>query len=172
MAARSRRTRNARLWLAASAAATVAFLPGWPFLHLDEPVHWGVLGFLAVVFLLGRGGRAGRALGRRRRRLVRLFLVGLPAVYVASWLRFPAGETALGVELLGLALWLGLAWYGGRSDFILWAGCAAHALWDAAHFQRTAFVPDWYVAACVAADLGVAGFVLLSLHGHRHDEGH
>ncbi len=164
--ARSTRTRNARLWLALSAAVAVGFLPGWPFLHLDEPVHWGVLGFLLVALLLGRGHRVGRALGPRRRRLVRLFLLALPVVYVASWLRFPAGEAALGVELVGLGIWLGLAWYGGRSDRVLWAGCALHALWDAAHFQRASFVPDWYVAACVAADLGVAGFVLLSLHGH------
>ncbi|MEW6323120.1 MAG: hypothetical protein AB1635_18785 [Acidobacteriota bacterium] len=65
--------------------------------------------------------------------------------------------------MLGLVLWVFIARRAARSDVFLWMGCALHAVWDAAHFGRAAFIPEWYAAACVAADLGVAGYVLMRL---------
>jgi hypothetical protein len=35
-----------------------------------------------------------------------------------------------------------------------------HAVWDAFHFGNAEYVPDWYIIACIAADLGLAGFLL------------
>lgn len=95
--------------------------------------------------------------------MVAFFLVGLPLIYVADWLRFGGSGPELWVELTGLALWISLAFYARRSDLILWLGCAAHALWDAAHYARVEFVPDWYMAACIAADVGIGAFVLMSV---------
>ena len=44
-----------------------------------------------------------------------------------------------------------------------WVLCVGHAAWDALHFDRVGFVPDWYVAACLAVDIGLGAFVLLNL---------
>jgi len=48
-----------------------------------------------------------------------------------------------------------IAALAARYDRVLWLGCAGHAMWDVLHFERVSYVPDRYVAACIAADPGV-----------------
>ena len=69
------------------------------------------------------------------------------------------GMTGLTVELVGLVIWCGLAIAALRRPVLLPIGIALHAVWDAAHFGHVDFVPDWYIIACIAADLGLAGYL-------------
>jgi hypothetical protein len=138
-------------------------VPDWPHRHLDDPSYLGVIAFLVLVGLvLSADVRAWRPSGGGRR-LIRLLLVGLPVIYVGNRLRWGGSGPELAVELLGLAVWVGFARQAGKHEHALWLGCVAHALWDVLHFQQVAYVPDWYVLACVAADLGLGAFVLLAL---------
>ncbi len=145
--------------------AALSVVPDWPHRHLDDPSYWGLLGYLAVFLSLCVRRPRTFATDTSDRRLIRLFLLGLPLVFVADWLRFGGSTAELGIELLGLAIWVGLAFRSGRSDLALWMGCAAHAVWDGLHYGRVDFVPGWYVTACLAADIGLAAFVLLVLRG-------
>lgn len=152
------------LLLVLAALSALAVVPDWPHRHPGDPSYWGLVGGLLVIGLaLLRSSRPWTR-GSTNRRLIQLFLLGLPVVYVADWIRWDGSPGELLVQVIGLAVWAGLAIRAGRSDMALWIGCASHALWDALHFGRAGFVPDWYVVACVAADLGLGAFVLLSLH--------
>lgn len=154
-----------RLFLLAATASALAVVPDSPHRHLDEPAYWGLIGFLVVIVLIL--GRASASFSRDggSRRVVRAFIVGVQVIYVASWMRWGGTAGQLALQLGGLCVWIALAWRAGRSDPALWGGCVAHALWDAVHFGRVGFIPDWYVAACLAADLGLGAFVLLTLSG-------
>jgi hypothetical protein len=155
--------RSAQVLLLLAAGAAVAVLPGASTWELGSPWYWGVAGFFVVaVTLLTRTGRSW-AVGSPNRRLVRMFLVGLPMVYVAGAIVQRSGGLEMAIQLAGLAAWGGLAGVGRRSDTALWAGCVAHAIWDAMHLGRSPLVPTWYVTACVAADVGVGAFVLMAL---------
>lgn len=77
------------------------------------------------------------------------------------------GRAAWALQLAGLGIWGALAVRARRSDAALWGGCAAHALWDAAHFQRVGFVPGSYAAACLAPDVGLGGYILVRLRERR-----
>jgi hypothetical protein len=47
-----------------------------------------------------------------------------------------------------------------RAPWLLAAGIAGHGLlWDAWHFNRGGFVPDWYVLACLVVDLTFGFYV-------------
>lgn len=153
------------LLLVVTTLAALSVVPEWPFSRLDDPSYWGLLGYLVVFVLLLVRRDAGWSERAPNRRVVRLFLVGAALVYVADWLRFGGTGVELGVELVGLGVWSALALRAGRSDLALWGGCVAHALWDGLHFGRVDFVPDWYVAACLAVDVGLGAFVLLRLAG-------
>ncbi len=146
-----------------ASAAVLGVVPDWPHRHAGDPTYWAVLGYLLIAVLLVartpdlRTGGAGR-------RMIRVFLVALPLVYVFSWFRNGGTSAAgLGLQLAGLAVWAGFAVKAARSDAALWLGCAVHVVWDAAHFGRSGYIPDWYVTACVAADLGIAAWVLMRL---------
>lgn len=126
-----------------------------------------MLGYGVVFLLLTlRRGRSWEP-GSGQRRVVVAFLLGLPVVFVASRLRFGGSGAALAVELGGLAIWLGVAAAARRSDAALWAGCAGHGIWDALHLGRAGFIPDWYVAACLAVDVGLGAYALLGLREAR-----
>lgn len=131
-------------------------VPEWPLAHLDDPSHWGVLGYAVTLMMLLELRRRGVRGSRFERNWLLLFLMGMPVVFLANWARFGAEPSWLGVELLGLALYWALALLAvARSPWFLAAGIAAHALWDVWHFGRAAFVPDWYVAGCVIVDLAL-----------------
>lgn len=156
-------TRSADVLLVFATLAALAVVPDWPHRHLTDPSYWGVIGFLllAVVMLGRRAGSWGA--GSANRRTVLAFLVLVPVVYVADRIRFGGSGVELGLQLGGLATWVVLAVVARRSDLALWLGCVLHALWDAAHFGRVSFVPEWYAAACLAADVGLGASVLVWL---------
>ncbi len=154
----------ARLLLGIATLAALAVLPGWPHRHLDDPSYLGVIGFAVVAALLLRS-KGGMDPGSANRRRVGIVLFALPVVYVANLLRWGGSATELGIQLVGLAAWVWLAWRSRRSDAALWLGMALHALWDAAHYGRVGFIPEWYATAYIAVDVGLAGYVLLGLRG-------
>jgi hypothetical protein len=152
-----------RLFLVVATLTALVVVPDWPQAHLDDPSYWGVVGFLVVVAIVLYGGSGSWQPGGRERRLILILLLGLPVVYVANWARWGGSWSALSVELGGLAVWVGFAVKARTSNTALGLGVAGHGVWDALHFGRTGFIPDWYVAACIAADLGLGAFVLLTL---------
>jgi hypothetical protein len=149
--------------LAVAALAVAAVVPEWPLAGVTNPSYWGVAGFLVFVLLVLFGGGTSWSPGSLNRRLVITFLVGLQLVYVANWMRFGGSSLELGVQLGGLLVWLAFAAVGRRSDTALWIGCVLHGLWDAVHFGRIEFVPQWYGALCIAADVAVGAYVLNQL---------
>ena len=76
----------------------MAVVPDWPHRHLDDPSYWGLLAYL-VVFVLVLALTSG-GVGRTGRALLRVFLFGLPLIYVANWVRF-GGSTAVSQERHG-----------------------------------------------------------------------
>jgi len=155
--------RSANLLLVLATMAALALVPDWPHRNLTDPNYWAVVGFLVLVFLvLARGGGSWNP-GSANRRTILAFLVLVPVVYVADWVRFGGSHLELGIQIGGLGFWVFLAVTARRSDIALWLGCVLHALWDATHFGRVSFVPEWYAAACLAADVGLGAFVLIHL---------
>ncbi len=143
-------------------AATIALfwiVPEIPLLHLDDPSHWGVMGYAATLVVV-----AARLLGRRsaasERRWMVGFLVGMPLIYVADWVRFGGTIGWLGIEVMGVALYTAAAWLSMRRvPWLLPAGIMGHALWDVAHYDSTAFVPNWYALGCVVVDVALGLYV-------------
>lgn len=161
-----------RTWLpfVPVAAVTVALfwiVPESPFAHLDDPSHWGVLGYGLTVVLLVAVQVAGR--GRRRlaeRDLLVAFLAAMPVIYLADWLRFDRASLWIGVEVLGAAAFWTLTWLGAvRSPWYLAVGIAAHALWDVWHLGTVSYVPRWYALACGIIDPPLGLYVALRLRG-------
>ncbi|MCB4458434.1 hypothetical protein [Leisingera sp. McT4-56] len=146
-------------FLALVTFVALLFVPDLPTRHLDDPSHWGVLGFLGVAGIVAVQ-KSWDLENPLIRGLFTLFLAGLPVIYVANWLRWGGSTEALWLELLGLAFWMGLAVLSRWRTDIIWIGVGLHAVWDAFHFGNTEYVPDWYIIACIAADLGLAGFLL------------
>ncbi|WP_342075062.1 hypothetical protein [Yoonia sp. SS1-5] len=147
-----------RLYLAVIAVTALIFVPALPFLHLDDPSHWGVLGFAATAFLL-LSPASDYWPRPRLHTILTVFVIALPVIYVANSLRWNGGLTGLSVELAGLVIWCSLAIAALRRPVLLPIGIALHAIWDAAHFGHVDYVPDWYIIACIAADLGLAGYL-------------
>lgn len=161
---------SAMLLLAASLSA-VLVVPGLPYLQLHDPGHWGLLAFLAVAALFLRKRHASWSPRSMNRFNARCVLAGMPVIYVAyAFLEGGSGHSLLW-ESSGLAFWVVLAIMAGRRLELIWIGVLLHAIWDAAHFGRTDYVPDWYSAACLAADIGLAGFIRMSLLETRSDGG-
>jgi hypothetical protein len=92
------------------------------------------------------------------RRLLALFLLLMPVIYLGMVALHGGGAGWLGVELAGQAAFATIAIVGlRRSGWVLVAGLAAHGLlWDSWHHGRAAFMPDWYATACLIVDVGWA----------------
>src|ERR1051326_8754636 len=98
------------------------------------------------------------------RNLLAGFLVIMPLVYVA---RYVFAATSGGatywfwVEVLGTAIFVTLAVLGvKRSPWFLAIGMVLHGLaWDAWHYRNSAYIPDWYVIACLAVDPSFGAYV-------------
>lgn len=161
--------RSANLFLIVTTFAALVMVPDWPHRHLQDPSYWGVAGFVVVVLRILYRPDGSWAQGGANRRTVRIFLAGLPLIYVADWLRFGGSGWELAIQAAGLGVWVFLAVRARSSDLALWFGCVAHGLWDAAHFGHVSFVPQWYVAACIAADVGLGAYVLLQLKAASWD---
>lgn len=164
------RTPPAPFLLILATLSALAVVPDWPHRHLDDPSYWGVVGFVGLAVVALRRADAPWTAGSANRSLVRWFLIALPLIYVASWFRWGGSGGELALQAAGLLTWAGLSVLARRSDLALWGSCALHALWDAAHFGRVGFIPEWYAAGCLAADLGFAAFVVLGLARDRPAE--
>ena len=90
------------------------------------------------------------------RRVLALFLLLMPAIYLGMLALHGGGPGWLGAELAGQAAFATIAVVGlRRSGWVLVAGLAAHGLlWDSWHHGRTTFMPDWYASACLIVDVG------------------
>ncbi len=146
--------------LVAATLVSLTIIPDWPWKHLDDPAYWGVVGFFLVLVPLAwhRSGRGGGPVGERR--LLLAFLAAMPLIYLACWLRFGGTRSALLIELAGGVIYWTITWLAARgSPWILAIGIAGHGLWDAAHYGRTDYVPDWYALACLVVDVGVGAWV-------------
>lgn len=144
--------------VAGATAALVWIVPASPFAHLDDPSHWGVIGYGVTVLLLVLRRLRGRGRHFPERDLLAAFLAAMPVIYLADWLRFDGSSAWIAVEAAGALAFWALAWLGAaRSPWFLAVGIAGHALWDVWHFGNVTFVPDWYVLACAVVDpaLGV-----------------
>jgi hypothetical protein len=141
---------------------TAAALAITPWTHdLWEPCHLAFYGAAATVLVYG-WARVSPSRTTRRWEIgvTAAFLAAMPLIYLARCLFF--GPTPRGVwlalELVGMALYVGLAWLGlARSHWFFVLGIAAHGLgWDAWHFHRSAYVPDWYAIGCLVIDVAVS----------------
>ncbi len=156
--------------LLAVIAATITLfwiVPEFPLAHLDDPSHWGVIGYAVTVVVIG-----ARVLGRlsaaTERRWMVSFLIGMPLIYVANWRRFGGTGGWLSVELFGVFLYGAVAWLSlRRSPWFLPVGIAGHGLWDGAHYDKTDFVPNWYVVGCLVVDVAVAVYLATRLSESR-----
>jgi hypothetical protein len=107
------------------------------------------------------------------RRVLALFLAGMPLVYVASWLVTRGAGTGGGwlwVEIAGFPLYTALAILGiRRSPWLLAAGIAAHGLaWDSWHyFTKTAYIPGWYAIGCFLVDIGLGIYIATRIPAWR-----
>jgi len=111
------------------------------------------------------------------RRLLALFLLLMPTVYLGS-LALHGGDRAwLATEIAGQLVFATLAVAGLRgSGWLLVFGIAAHGvLWDLWHHGRTPFMPDWYATGCLIVDVGWALYAASRVpvwHGLARTERH
>jgi len=139
--------------LVAATAALVWMVPANPLAHLDQPPHLAVLGYALTLITMAALAPLGARGHRHLRRALAGFLIGMPLVYLASWVLHGRGWWGLAVELAGLALYATLAALGQLRSFrLVVAGIAAHGLWDLAHYRQTDYIPDWYTLACALID--------------------
>lgn len=130
---------------------------------LPAPDYWGVAGSLitcATVIYLRRWSGAG---SRAELTLWAIFLVLMPVVYVAAWIRAGVVTAALGVEIAGFVAYGVVALLGRRSPWFLVAGIGAHGLWDAWHIGNLAFpgpryITRWYAIFCLIIDVAFAAY--------------
>lgn len=136
-------------------AALFWIVPESPLGRLDDPSHWGVLGYVGVVGLLL--WRAARGTPAWSRRTMTVFLVAMPMIYLADWARFGGSGGWLAVEIAGALVYWALAWLATiRWLWLLPVGIAGHGLWDLGHLGPAApYVPDWYALACVVVDVAL-----------------
>ncbi|MEM9301077.1 MAG: hypothetical protein AAGE01_03145 [Pseudomonadota bacterium] len=154
---------TALAWIAIVVGSFVAvtFIPDWPWRHLGDPSHWGVIGYVAFLPLLV----VSRNRTRREQSLLVSFLAAMPLIYIANALVFDASPTWLLIQGAGLLLFAAIALLGWRVAYgFIVVGLVGHGIWDLVHHGRTSFVPDWYTLACGAVDFGLAAFVALRLH--------
>jgi hypothetical protein len=142
--------------LAVTTLALLWIVPEFPLTHLDNPSHWGVVGYAATLVVLLAYRLRGIRGSRHEFSLLTAFLAGMPVIYIAAWLRYGGTTDWLAIELVGLVLYWILAILGvTRSPWFLVLGIAAHGLWDLGHYHRSEYVPDWYAVGCAAIDLAM-----------------
>ena len=117
------------LAIVAVVAATSALfwlVPALPLAHLDDPSHWGVLGYaitLVVILTLRLRGIQGSGVERF---WLTAFLVGMPAIYLADWFRYGEVSGWLWIELVGALLYWSFALLAAvRSLWFLAGGIGA-----------------------------------------------
>jgi len=143
--------------LGVAAIAALPFVPESPLRHLGDPSYLALVGgelTVAVVFTLRARGVRG---SRFEQVWLAAFLAGMPAVYIANLVLHGGNDGWVATEWTGFAVFAMLAFLGLRgSPWFLAAGIAAHGLlWDSWHWRTAPFVPPWYAACCLVADLGI-----------------
>lgn len=144
----------------AAALLTVPDLSAATVAHPTFAAMVACTGVLALITALRGRGRRGT---RIERGTLALFLLLMPTIYLASWLQAGGSHHGwFGVELAGQAAFAVLAFLGWRrAPLLLGVGILAHGtLWDAWHFGRTPFMPDWYAIACGVVDVGCGIYAL------------
>ncbi|HTE51058.1 MAG TPA: hypothetical protein VK698_09340 [Kofleriaceae bacterium] len=157
--------RAALVTATALTALTFLMVPSWRG-ALADPCHHAAIAAAITIAILWATRRLGRRGVAIERQVMAAFLIGMPLIYIARWLLTGGGHGAdggplwLGIELLGLPLYAGLALAGlRRSPWFLVAGIAAHGLaWDSWHLA-SAYIPAWYAIACLIVDVGMALYV-------------
>lgn len=159
--------------LYAQLAAMFWVVPEWSLAHFQDPVYLAVAAVIATTLWITWLRARGRVGSKAERVTLALFLAGMPLVYVWSWLRSPQPGW-LGVEVVGLAVFVGLAALGlTRSAWFLAAGIAAHGLgWDLWHYGRSSFIPDWYALGCLITDVGVGFYAAVQVGRYGTRRGH
>jgi hypothetical protein len=144
------------------ALACIPIIPHSPLRHLDEPVYVAAIGDLLTLVAIS-GMRLIRAPLKLERLMLAIFLASMPLVYVFSCLEANGEGRDLFIELVGLAIFAGLAIAGYlRRPTLIGMGIVAHGLlWDAWHYGQPSVVPSWYALGCAIADVGVGGYALL-----------
>jgi hypothetical protein len=157
-------------------AISLYLVPSWQG-ALTDPCHLaGILAGATIVVLFGT-----RHLGRRgmviERRVLALFLAGMPLIYVTGWL-VSRGAGAPGwwlwVEIAGVPLYTALAVLGlTRSPWFLAAGIAAHGVaWDSWHYySNTGYIPSWYATGCFLVDIGLGIYIAARIPAWQRAEG-
>ncbi len=102
----------------------------------------------------------------RFERVLRFWAVALSvaaAIYVGFVLVGGAHVRWFLLEAGGFILFSVLAFLGLKySPWVLALAWFAHIAWDALlHSQNTAFVPQWYPAACIGFDLVVGAYIIV-----------
>ena len=156
----------------------VSFVGTWLSLYR---IPWHLSGDPCVIAAAATGGivtclwltrwRGSRAVIFERN-LLAGFLVGMPLVYVARYLFASGGRAAnywFWVEVLGTVIFAALAVLGvKRSPWFLAVGIAGHGfVWDSWHYKNSAYIPDWYVIACLAVDLAFGAYVAARVPAYR-----
>jgi hypothetical protein len=148
---------------------TLSMVPSWqapgdPFLLA------AVVGAVTVVCLWLTRWLGSRAV-KFERTMLAGFLVGMPLVYLLGWFaaRNHAASAWIWVELLGLALFAAFAALGLKSSpWFLAIGIAGHGFtWDLWHYKNSAYIPDWYAAACMLVDLALGAYVAARVPAYR-----
>lgn len=91
-------------------------------------------------------------------------------VYVLLALR-TANPLFIGIELVGLVLFLFLIWLGYRYSFwFIPLGWLLHVLWDIGLYpaQTAPYVPHWYAWLCVGFDVVMALYLIVILARDEH----
>jgi hypothetical protein len=98
--------------------------------------------------------------------------------FLAVWLGVTAGvylgfalqdgrSSALGIEVVGLALFAALATIAlaSQTAWLLAAGYFGHGLWDLVHHRRgiDTALPWWWVPGCLGYDLVLGAYILIRL---------
>jgi hypothetical protein len=157
-----------RLALLILIAATAIAALGVPFASWRaspfDPCHLAVVGGVASTAALTVTRTMGEHALAFERLIAAVFLFVMPPIYVSSFLLAPppGGSAAwLFIELAAVPLYGALAIAGYRGRFSLLAiGIAAHGFgWDAWHFTRSAYIPDWYSIGCLELDIAMALYV-------------
>ena len=144
--------------IAALILSTCAALLVTPDIHAPDLIEPAICATLSTPFVLATliALRLADLPSIFERRLLALFLLLMPTVYLSSLALHGGGAPWPVVEIAGQLVFAALAIAGLRSSgWYLAVGIAAHGLaWDLWHHGRTTFIPDWYTVGCLIVDVG------------------
>ncbi len=103
-----------------------------------------------------------------RRRLLALFLAGMPLIYL--WGAILVGDTpAILLASVGACIFIPVAVLGYRKSILgLGVGIAAHGIaWDLWHHHRATYIEPWYPIGCLLVDLALCLVVLAYVFGGK-----